>query len=146
MADIFGGRMDNPFIDYPGYLLRRASKSRMIQLAQYLEPLGVGISEGSILVLIGRNPGISQAECGRMLSIQRPNLNPIIRRFIHRELVIATKGLGRIQCLSLSRSGEELAAKVIEQFEAHEARLFEAVPEHLRGELVLLLRSLWCPS
>ena len=58
--------MDNPLLDYPGYLLRRAAKSRHAQLWQYLEPLGVGVFEASIIVLIGRNPGVSQAECGRM--------------------------------------------------------------------------------
>jgi hypothetical protein len=68
--------MENPFLDYPGYLLRRAAKSRQFQLTQYLEPLGVGVFEASIIVLIARNPGISQAECGRMLSIKPPNLNP----------------------------------------------------------------------
>ena len=138
--------MDNPLLNYPGYLLRRASKSRMVQLSQHLEPLGVGVSEGSILVLIGRNPGLSQAECGRMLSIQRPNLNPIIRRFIARELVVSTKGQGRIQCLRLSRTGEELVKKIMVEFEAQEARIYEAVPEHLRDELVPLLRALWCPE
>lgn len=138
--------MDNPLLNYPGYLLRRASKSRMVQLSQHLEPLGVGVSEGSILVLIGRNPGLSQAECGRMLSIQRPNLNPIIRRFIARELVVSTKGQGRIQCLHLSRTGEELVKKIMVEFEAQEARIYEAVPEHLRDELVPLLRALWCPE
>jgi DNA-binding MarR family transcriptional regulator len=138
--------MDNPLLNFPGYLLRRASKSRMVQLSQYLEPLGVGVSEASILVLIARNPDISQAECGRMLSIKRPNLNPIIRRFIDRELVITAKGQGRIQCLSLSQSGEVLVASIMAEFEAQEARLYEAVPPHLRDELVPLLRALWCPA
>jgi len=137
--------MDNPLHNYPGYLLRRASTSRLVQLSQHLEPLGVGVSEASILVLIGRNPGISQAECGRILSVQRPNLNPKIRRLIDRQLVIAAKGQGRIQCLSLSQSGEALVARIMVEFEAQEARIYEAVPEHLRGELVPLLRALWCP-
>lgn len=138
--------MDNPFLNFPGYLLRRASKSRMSQLSQYLEPLGVGVSEASILVLIHRNPGISQAECGRMLSIQRPNLNPVIRRLIDRDLVIAAKGQGRIQCLRLSEAGEALAARIMVEFEAQEARIHDAVPAHLREELVPLLRALWCPA
>lgn len=138
--------MDNPLLNFPGYLLRRASKSRMVQLAQYLEPLGVGVSEASILVLISRNPGISQAECGRMLSIQRPNLNPIIRRFVDRALVVSTKGQGRIQCLRMSPEGEELVRRIMMEFEAQEARIFEAVPEELRPQLVPLLRALWCPE
>lgn len=138
-----GSLMDNPLSNFPGYLLRRASKSRMAQLSQHLEPLGVGVSEGSILVLVGRNPGISQAECGRMLSIKRPNLNPIIRRFIDRDLIISTKGQGRIQCLNLSESGKALAKRIMAEFEAQEARIHEAVPEHLRDELVPLLRALW---
>jgi DNA-binding MarR family transcriptional regulator len=135
--------MDNPLLNYPGYLLRRASASRLAQLTQHLEPLGIGVSEASILVLIGRNPGISQAECGRTLSIQRTNLNPIIRRFIDRRLVESSKGVGRIQCLHLTQVGNELATRIIEEFEAQEARIYDAVPEHLRSQLVPLLRALW---
>lgn len=138
--------MENPLSNFPGYLLRRASKSRMNQLSQYLESLGIGVMEGSILTLISRNPGISQAECGRMLSIKRPNLNPVIRRFVDRGLVVSTKGHGRIQSLSVSTQGEELARKIMMEFEAHEARLTNAVPEELRSQLVPLLRALWCPD
>jgi DNA-binding MarR family transcriptional regulator len=138
--------MDNPLLNYPGYLLRRAANSRLAALTQYLEPLGVGVSEASILVLIDRNPGMSQAECGRLLSIQRTNLNPIIRRFVNRQLVVVTKGPGRVQGLHLSRAGQELAAKIMVEFSAHEARIYAAVPEHLRAELVPLLRALWCPA
>ena len=138
--------MDNPFLDYPGYLLRRAATSRLAQLAQYLEPLGVGVSEASILVLIGHNPGLSQAECGRALSIQRPNLNPIIRRFIERGLINASKGPGRIQYLHLSPAGQDLAASIHLEFQAHEARIYASVPEHLRAQLVPILRALWCPA
>lgn len=138
--------MDNPLLNYPGYLLRRAAKSRHAQLGQYLEPLGVGVFEASILALIGRNPGISQVECGRMLAIKTPNLNPIIRRFIERKLVETTKGQGRTLCLTLSGEGESLAQSIVAEFEAHEIRIYNAVPEHLRHELVPLLRALWCPS
>jgi hypothetical protein len=67
-----GAAMDNPFLAFPGYLLRRAAISRLAQLSQHLEPLGIGVSEASILVMIGRNPGLSQAECGRSPSIKRP--------------------------------------------------------------------------
>jgi DNA-binding MarR family transcriptional regulator len=144
-AAVFEVVMENPFLNYPGYLLRRASGARVAQLAQYLEPLGVGVTEASILVLIGHNPGISQAECGRMLSIQRPNLNPVIHRFINRQLLVTTKGVGRVQCLRLSEEGEALVQQVLAVFDAHEARMIAAVPEHLREELVPMLRALWCP-
>ncbi|GHC83568.1 hypothetical protein GCM10019060_03160 [Novosphingobium pokkalii] len=138
--------MDNPFLAFPGYLLRRAAISRLAQLSQHLEPLGIGVSEASILVMIGRNPGLSQAECGRSLSIKRSNLNPIIRRFVERGLVATGQGRGRIQTLSLTPAGEDLAARIVAEFEAHEARIHAAVPEHLRSELVPLLRALWCPD
>lgn len=138
--------MDNPLHAYPGYLLRRAAGVRLAELARHLEPLGVSVTEGSILTLIRGNPGISQAECGRMLSIQRPNLNPIMRRLIDRGLVSSTQGTGRTQNLKLSRAGAKLEAAVVQEFEAHEARIFAAVPEHLRSELVPLLLTLVGPE
>jgi DNA-binding MarR family transcriptional regulator len=138
--------MDNPFVSYPGYLLRRAANSRISQLAHHLEPLGIGVSEASILTLIARNPGISQAECGRILAIQRPNLNPVVRRLIDRDLVRSAKGPGRVLCLTLSGPGEDLVRRVAAEFEAQEARIYSAVPEHLRQELVPLLLALWVRS
>ncbi|MEN9717453.1 MAG: hypothetical protein RIQ99_331 [Pseudomonadota bacterium] len=136
--------MDNPFLDYPGYLLRRAANSRLAHLGKRLEPLGVKVTEASILTLIGRNPDISQAECGRLLSIQRANLNPIIRNLRDRKLVVCTQGQGRTLCLRLTDQGQALGVQILQEFEAQEARIFEAVPEHLRPELVPLLRGLYC--
>lgn len=138
--------MQNPLQSYPGYLLRRAAVSRLAQLEKRLEPFGLSVTEGSILALIAHNPGISQAECGRLLSIQRPNLNPIMRRLIDRGLVVPSPGLGRIQHLGLSAAGQDLTARAIAEFEAHEQRIFAAVPPHLRDELVPLLIALWAPD
>jgi DNA-binding MarR family transcriptional regulator len=134
--------MDNPLLAYPGYLLKRAASSRLSQLARHLEPLGVGVSEASIVTLIDRNPDISQAECGRLLSIQRTNLNPITRRLTDRGIVVSSKGPGRTQHLRLSEAGAALAKQIVVEFEAHEARIYASVPEHLRSELLGLLRGL----
>jgi DNA-binding MarR family transcriptional regulator len=138
--------MDNPLLDYPGYLLRRAASSRLAQLSRHLEPLGVGVTEASIIVLIDRNPDMSQAECGRMLSIQRTNLNPIMRRLINRGLIQSIKGPGRAQLLRLTETGQSLVTRILAEFEAQEARIFAAVPEAWRPELVSLLRSLAAPD
>lgn len=134
--------MDNPLLDYPGYLLRRAASSRLAQLSRHLEPLGLGVTEATILALISRNPDISQAECGRLLSMQRTNLNPFMRRLAARGLVVAAQGRGRTQLLRLTDEGSRLAASAVAEFEAHEARIFDAVPERLRSELVPLLHCL----
>jgi DNA-binding MarR family transcriptional regulator len=138
--------MENTLLNDAGYLLRQAAKSRLAQLAQHLEPIGLGVSEASMLVLIGRNPGVSQAECGRMLSIQPPNLNPITRRLIERKLIDSRKGRGRALCLALTGEGARLMQGIVAEFEAQEARIYSAIPEHLRRDLVPLLRALWRPS
>jgi DNA-binding MarR family transcriptional regulator len=138
--------MDNPLKAYPGYLLRRAASARLAELARHLEPLAVGVTEGSILTVIQRNPGISQAGCGRLLSMQRPNLNPIMRRLIDRGLVQATPGAGRIQNLTLTPAGAALEKSIVREFEAHEERIFAAVPPHLRDELVPMLLTLVGPE
>ncbi|MDB5576394.1 MAG: MarR family transcriptional regulator [Bradyrhizobium sp.] len=137
--------MENPLLNYAGYLLRQAAKRRLAQLAQHLEPIGVGVSEASMLVLIGRNPGISQTECGRMLSVQPPNLNPITRRLIERKLIDSTKGRGRALCLTLTGEGARLMQRIVGEFEVQEARIYRVIPEHLRHDLVPLLRALQGP-
>ncbi|MBC2651625.1 MarR family transcriptional regulator [Novosphingobium flavum] len=138
--------MKNPLQSYPGYLLRRAAISRLAELEKRIEPLGLSVTEASILALVEHNPGISQAECGRLLSIQRPNLNPIMRRLVERGLVVPSPGPGRVQHLALSPEGRDLTLRAIAEFEAHEQRIFDAVPAHLRDELVPLLIALWAPE
>jgi len=138
--------MKNPLQSYPGYLLRRAAISRFLQLEKRLEPLGLRTIEASILTLVHHNPEISQAECGRQLSIQRANLNPIMRRLIERGLVISSKGVGRAQSLRLTEVGALLTLQAIAEFEAHEQIIFAAVPEHMRDQLIPLLIALWSPE
>ncbi len=138
--------MKNPLQSYPGYLLRRAAVSRLAQLEKRLAPLGLGATEASILTLVHHNPEITQAECSRLLSIQRPNLNPIIRRLVERGLVAPSKGVGRALSLRLTGAGTALALQAITEFEAHEGRIYDAVPEHLRDDLIPLLTALWAPK
>ncbi|WP_206244402.1 MarR family winged helix-turn-helix transcriptional regulator [Novosphingobium terrae] len=134
--------MKNPLDAYPGYLLRRAAATRLAYLTRRLEPLGVMVTEASILVTIGYNPGISQAECGRALAIQRPNMNPLVRRMVERGWVVTEKGQGRAQGLHLSPTGADLAARIEAIFEAHEAWIIAAVPVEAREHLMPILRAL----
>ena len=135
--------MNNPLLDYPGYHLRRAASSRLAELGRHLDGLGLGVTEASILVLIDQNPDLSQADCGRLLSIQRPNLNPLIQKLIQRGLILAAKGQGRALKLRLTPAGHALTPDIIAEFQAHEARIYAAVPQRFRADLVAILRSLW---
>lgn len=134
--------MKNPLNDYPGYHLRRAASSRLGELARHLEGFNLGVTEASILTVIDQNPDMSQAECGRMLSIKRPNLNPLMLRLIHRGLVSSTKGEGRALKLRLTEEGKALIPGILAEFEAQEARIFASVPEKFRADLVTILRAL----
>ncbi|HWU03622.1 MAG TPA: MarR family transcriptional regulator [Novosphingobium sp.] len=134
--------MDNPFEDYPGYLLRRAAGAKLAHLSRRLEPLGVLVTEASVIVMIAHNPGVSQAECGRLLAVQRTNMNPIVRRMIERGWIAVHKGRGRAQGLSMTPVGQELAAAIETVFVDHENWIMAAVPDALRPHVMPILRAL----
>jgi DNA-binding MarR family transcriptional regulator len=132
----------HPFDAYPGYLLRRAARMRLSRLTMQLTPLALTVTQASILVMIGHNPGVSQVECGRRLGVQRANMNPMVRRMVDAGWIGIGKGQGRAQELTLTQGGQDLAQRVEAAFEEHEAWILSSVPDHLRAAVMPILRAL----
>ena len=72
--------MQDPLIDLPGYVLRRASSAMMAALAREMEGLGLRSVEATILQILQQQPGLTQSALGRILDIQRANMTPIAAR------------------------------------------------------------------
>lgn len=137
--------MDNPLHEFPGYLLRRAAAARMAELSQRLAPLRLTVSEASVVAVIADNPGLSQTEVGRMLAIQRANMNPMVRRLSERGIVLMRQGNGRALGLTLSKEGRVVADAIVATFLDHEAGMMARVPEDLRPMVAPVLMALWAP-
>ena len=135
--------MKDPHLDYPGYLLRRASSAMMAAFARDMDALGLRTVEATILQILRVNPGISQSALGRMLDIQRANITPIAARLEARGLVQRSPSDGRSLGLELSAKGQALAAQVQARVAAFEADVLAAVPVAHRAHVLPALRAIW---
>lgn len=130
-------RLKDPVASRLGYMLRRASAAMMAGLGARLADIGLRPVEGTILILIGANPGCIQSDVGRMLGIKRANMVPLIAALAERELVKRSPVDGRSLALSLTGAGEALREQVDAIMDMHEAR-FERL---LTGRDVGLMRE-----
>jgi DNA-binding MarR family transcriptional regulator len=135
--------IDNPLDGLLGYQLRRASATILADLARSIEDLGFKPAEASVLLLIGRNPGITQSEIGRTLAIQRANMAPLTAMLTDRDLVERTRADGRSQGLMLTPAGDTMAKTLADRVEAHEARFLPALSPRERRDLIDLVRRIW---
>jgi DNA-binding MarR family transcriptional regulator len=126
-----------------GYHLRRASVLVMADLTQALEPLGLKPAEASVLFVIAAAGGITQAEIGRILGIQRANMAPIMGNLIKRGLVGRQAVDGRSQALRLTRAGAAMHRQAMEATQEHEQRLFGHLSAQERARTIALLQGLW---
>lgn len=111
-----------------GYMLRRASAVMMAGLGAALADMALRPVEGTILILVGENPGCIQSDIGRMLGIKRANMAPLVAGLAARGLLSKTPVDGRSLALALTAEGEAARRRVDATMDAHEAR-FEAMLE-----------------
>jgi DNA-binding MarR family transcriptional regulator len=126
-----------------GYNLRRASQLLMGVLAEQLAELGLRVTEATVLVVLQSAPMSSQSDIGRMLSIKRANMTPLIAGLIARGLVKRISSSGRAHPLKLTRKGEELAARARNVMIEHDANYFGALSISEREWLTGFFSSVW---
>ena len=134
--------LHDPIASRLGYLLRRASATMMADLGEALGAVGLRPVEGTILILVGANPGCIQSELGRALGIKRANMVPLIAGLTAQNYLEKSPVDGRSFALSLTPRGEEARARVDGIMDAHEAgfaRLLADVDQQqLRAALSLV--------
>jgi len=135
--------IDNPLDGLLGYQLRRASATILADLTRSIEDLAFKPTEASVLLLIGRNPGITQSEIGRILAIQRANMAPLTAMLADRDLVERTRTDGRSHGLMLTAAGDSMAKTLSDRIDAHEARFLPALSARERRGLINLVRLIW---
>lgn len=130
--------------DYVGYHLRRAS---LLDLSDLARTFGEGMKPVpfTVLCLIDESPGITAAEIGRALRLQRANLAPMLGEFDDRGLIerLGAPEDSRIQRLHLSAAGANALAGWRAQVEEHEARIFAPLSPYEREALRQLLARIW---
>ena len=133
----------NPLEERLGYQLRRASTVMQADLTKALSGLSLRPHEASALLLIEKNPGITQSEIGRSLGIKRANMAPIAAMLSNRHLVERSRFDGRSQGLRLSPEGEALAHTVHKRMNVHEARFLPGLSPSERVALTSAIAKVW---
>ena len=134
--------IDNPLETLVGYQLRRVSAAAMGTLGRELAQFGLSATEGSVLLLIGANAGITQSEIGRVLAIKRANMTPLAAALDRRGLVERQPVNGRSHGLVLSREGDAIAARIDAAMRRHDTEMLRHLPPEAQAMLVETLRRM----
>lgn len=143
--DLKARRIDlGPLADSAGYLLRRAQLAVFADLIASLEDVDVRPGLFGVLVVIGRNPGLTQSEVSEVLGIKRANFVAVVNDLEQRGWVVrgASPTDRRANTLELSVPGQAVLARVLELHAAHERRLARKLGVAQRDTLVRLLRQI----
>lgn len=124
-----------------GYFARRLQVWVFQDFIRRLSSIDISPAQFSVLVVIGANTGLSQAELGATLGIERARLVRMLHRLEQRSLTqrLPSSADGRRHALQLTREGQKLLARAKALAAQHEAALAERIgPERYR----LLLESM----
>jgi DNA-binding MarR family transcriptional regulator len=126
-----------------GYLLRRLQVQVFKDIIQTLAAFDVRPAQYSVLVLIGANPGRSQAEIGKALSIERAGVAKMLHELENRGWVRRLPAIddGRSHALFLTPSGVETLRRIKGFAAQHEARLARRIGRKRREQLMTLLKD-----
>ena len=126
-----GRRKSRPVIDlgplngHLGYFVRRLQVSIFQDFIRRLASIDVSPAQFSVLVVISANAGLSQAELGVTLGIERARLVRMLHQLEERGLTqrLPSSADGRRHELRLTRDGQKLLAQARTLASQHEAAL-----------------------
>ncbi len=130
--------------DLLGYQLRRAQVTVFQHFAGALSDWNVTPGQIGLLVLVSRNPGISQTTLARAVGVERATLGEAIDRLHKRDLLRrepAPKDR-RSYALHLSASGENFLDDFVPRLLRHEEEVAGNLSPKERTTLIALLRRL----
>ena len=126
-----------------GYFLRRAQVWVFQDFIKTLSAIDLRPAQYSVLVVIGANPGLSQAELADRLAIERARLVHMLDHLQKRGLTerLPSPTDRRTHALQLTREGQKLLKRAKALAAKHEARLADKIGPGAREEMLRLLRE-----
>lgn len=128
--------------DLLGFHLRKAQLAVFQDFARAVGEGELTPAQFAALVVIERNPGLSQTELGQTLSIDRSTLVAVIDRLEGRGLVERADAPRdrRSYALHISKAGRGLLQVLTERVRAHEAHIAADLDAEEKATLISLLR------
>jgi len=127
-----------------GYQLRRAQVTVFQHFADALGDRNVTPGQLGLLVLVSRNPGISQTALARAVGVERATLGEAIDRLHKRDLLRREPAPNdrRSYALHLSANGEKFLDDFLPRLLRHEEEVAGNLSPEERTTLLALLRRL----
>jgi DNA-binding MarR family transcriptional regulator len=124
-----------------GYTVRRAQMALFADFVTSLREVNLRPGQFGVLLLVQRNPGLSQSDICAALGFQKANLVPLISGLESRGLLVRKSGVQdrRSYALHLTARGKALLRRAGELQAAQEARLTQQLGETGRATLLALL-------
>ena len=126
-----------------GYFARRLQVWVFQDFIRTLEPIDISPAQFSVVVVIGANRGLSQAELSATLGIERARLVRLLHRLEERDLVqrLRSSADGRRHALQLTPRGRTTLARAKTLAARHEKRLIEKLGAERHSMLLDALRG-----
>ncbi len=126
-----------------GYSLRRAQVWVFQDFIQALSVIDIRPAQYSVMVVIGANPGLSQAELADRLAIERARLVHMLDELQQRGLTERQPSPTdrRTHALQLTKDGQKLLKRAKALAARHEARLAEKLGTAAHAQMLELLKG-----
>ena len=120
------------------YLIGRLDQGVRRQLRQLLAPHGLSVPELTVLSVLQRRPGLSNAQLARRALITPQSMNDVVAGLESRGLVKRTvdPSHGRILLTRLTPAGHGMLRRVTPSINALQAQLLEDIPAAERDVVV----------
>jgi DNA-binding MarR family transcriptional regulator len=143
-----GGRGETvdygPLADWVGFNLRMAQAAAFQAFSRLAQEVGSRPGRFATLMLIGRNPGISQTALSRANGRDKSSLTPVLNDLERRGLVLRlrTSADQRAYRLSLTPAGRRLLDELTRCARAHERNLDRVIGARERDGFVRVLKKI----
>ena len=145
LRDKSGAEIDfGPFGDWIGFQLRMAQIASFQSYARHAQGNGLSPGRFAVLILIDRNPGISQTMLSRAIGSDKSTLTPLLDDLVKRGLISRgrTRADRRIYELKLTDQGRKAMRAMHERAQQHESGLDEIVGPEDRALFMKILRKI----
>ena len=125
-----------------GYVVRRAQLVIFKDFIQTLDRVKVRPAQYAVLVVISRNPGLTQAELGRTLAIKRANLVGMLNELERRDLArrVPSPADRRSHALYLTANGRKMLTRFQRLAAEHEERATRMLSPSEKQSLLEMLQ------
>ena len=133
-----------PLDGHLGYFIRRLQIWVFQDFIRTLAPLEISPAQFSVLSVINANEGLSQAELGNTLAIERARLVRLLNRLHKRGIIerLPSSADGRRHALRLTPTGQTTLKQAKALADKHEAGLLAKLGAARYGALMEALRDL----